>query len=261
MRGKPRGGSSVPDLECPEAIELANQSLPYTGRIHGRKSKPKSHRWQIADPIPTSEKFCDLDGTCLLELRSTGLATVVPPSIHLSGEPIESDGRPSSQVDGGELRKAIAYLAGLTLIARHWPNKREPGTNSPWRFRERCSTGWDDIAVGNCVGAVARTAGDEEIGIPKIPTRRLGRRLNRDATATGRPKLAELFGTTVVAITLVNGSALNPSVHGHHVFIKTKIPLAGPLTDEAFYGLACDAVRTIAPKPKGTQQPFLSNFL
>src|ERR1700675_2381129 len=43
------GGLTDVDLDCLEAIELANAFLPYTGRVHGRKSKPKSHRWYECD--------------------------------------------------------------------------------------------------------------------------------------------------------------------------------------------------------------------
>ncbi len=262
LTGEPSGGLIDTDLDCPEAIELADRFLPYTGRIHGRKSKPKSHRWQIADPIPTSEKFCDLDGTCLLELRSTGLATVVPPSIHLSGEPIEWDSRkPPAKVDGGELRKAIAYLAGLTLIARHWPNKK--GTRNELALAlagTLLRAGWDDIEVGDCVGAVARTAGDEEWVYRKIAARTTRKRLDRDATATGRPKLAELLGAAVVDracqwLGIESIRAWSPRLG------QNKVPWPEPLTDEAFYGLACDAVRTIAPETEGDPAALLVQLL
>ena len=70
--------------------------------IHGRHGKPRSHYWYtVADPPPkAAAKFKDPDKAfykgdgpqdddakvLLLELRSTGGQTVVPPSVHPTGE-------------------------------------------------------------------------------------------------------------------------------------------------------------------------------
>ncbi len=73
------------DLDAPEAVQVADAFLPKTGLVHGRKSKPLSHWWYIANPIPKMERFTALDGTCIVELRSTGGQTIIPPSVHPSG--------------------------------------------------------------------------------------------------------------------------------------------------------------------------------
>ena len=46
--GEPSGWLVDVDLDCDEAIELADQYLPPTAAITGRPSSPKSHRWYIA---------------------------------------------------------------------------------------------------------------------------------------------------------------------------------------------------------------------
>jgi hypothetical protein len=78
-------------------------------------------------------QFIDpLDHTTLVELRglscdgSVGLQTVVPPSIHESGEPIRFEqgfeGIPAN-VDADVLLSAVRRVAALAVLARHWPTK------------------------------------------------------------------------------------------------------------------------------------------
>ena len=74
--------------DCGEACALAPVLLPPTPAIFGRASKPASH-WLYIAPLK-SFKFQDpVDNSTLLELRSTGLQTVFPGSVHPTGELIE----------------------------------------------------------------------------------------------------------------------------------------------------------------------------
>ena len=69
-------------------------------------------------------KFKDLDGTMLLELRSTGCQTIVAPSVHPSGEDYvwhSESGLKMETVDSSVLQKQCMELATATLIARHLP--------------------------------------------------------------------------------------------------------------------------------------------
>jgi hypothetical protein len=81
LLGKPSAGLIDLDLDEPEAIEVAEAFLPPTEMIHGRDSKPSSHRWYQVAKVPAPLKFCDPDGgSCLLEIRSTGQQTkLIPP--------------------------------------------------------------------------------------------------------------------------------------------------------------------------------------
>lgn len=125
--GADSGGLVDIDLDCAEALELADIYLPVTRAVFGRASKPRSHRLYIADGA-VFEKFSDRDdnGKCMLELRSDTAAggrvqTVFPPSIHKdTGEAIEwaSDGDPR-RIDAALLRRAVAWLAVGCLVARH----------------------------------------------------------------------------------------------------------------------------------------------
>jgi hypothetical protein len=80
-----------------------------------------------------TQQFHDpLDRATLIELRgvspdgSIGLQTVVPPSIHESGESVRFeqrfDGTPAN-VDADVLVSAVRKVAAAAVLARHWPTK------------------------------------------------------------------------------------------------------------------------------------------
>src|SRR5437763_1463257 len=80
------------------------------GRVHGRPGNPASHRWYVVDdpPAKASTGFEDLDGKKLIELRSTGAQTLVPPSLHPDLDQLrwEKDGEPA-RVEAGALLRSV----------------------------------------------------------------------------------------------------------------------------------------------------------
>src|SRR3954469_19630775 len=88
LNGAPSQNQIDVDLDCSEALVVADQCLPPTGASFGRPSKPRSHRLYRCDPLPTTTQFRDTDGAMLLEVRSTGTQTLFPPSRHPSGEEV-----------------------------------------------------------------------------------------------------------------------------------------------------------------------------
>jgi hypothetical protein len=164
--------------------------------ISGRESKPKSHRWYIvSDSLPRPEKFADLDGACLLELRSTGQQTIVPPSIHPSGEAIiwYSHGAPAC-VSAGELLRAVRATAAAALLARHWPAQGERDNAALALTGALCRAGWPPERVSDFVGAVAAAAGDEEAGKRASKAAAATRRLENGQPVQGWPTLIKLLG-------------------------------------------------------------------
>src|SRR5215211_494178 len=122
LLGEPSGGLVDVDLDVPEAAKIAGRFLIPT-LTSSRKSAPDSH-WWYSSPGAESEKFKDLDGEMLVELRSTGAQTLVYPSLHPdSGELYEwsHSGLEIAQVTPQELYVACRRLATATLIARHLP--------------------------------------------------------------------------------------------------------------------------------------------
>ena len=125
-------GSADVDLDCLEAVRVAPDFLHDTGMKFGRASKPASHWFYRIDPPVPSEKLTDpIDGQTLLELRcrdkdgSIGHQTVVPPSVHESGEQIRFEpgfDKHPANVDAAELQTAVRTVAAAALLARRWPD-------------------------------------------------------------------------------------------------------------------------------------------
>jgi hypothetical protein len=114
------------DLDCSEALALADIYLPLTGAEFGRASKPKSHRLFLspgasfaafADPLAKDQNV----KATLLELRAgAGHQTIIPPSI-ADGERREwcGDTIAPSAYDAAKLRRRCAYLAMACLLSRY----------------------------------------------------------------------------------------------------------------------------------------------
>jgi len=127
LLGSPSAGLVDVDCDWPEASELAPELLPPTALVHGRASSPGSHWWYrspvTSGALRTRQALRSRKPT-VVELRSTGLMTVVPPSVHPSAELLrwERWGEPAP-VPPGELRLAVARLA-LGAVLRHLGRSR-----------------------------------------------------------------------------------------------------------------------------------------
>jgi Primase C terminal 2 (PriCT-2)/Bifunctional DNA primase/polymerase, N-terminal len=126
VRLGPASGELVDiDLDCTEALALADLYLPATQAEFGRASKLRSHRLFIA-PKATFETFADpVDGSMLLELRADGRdggahQTLFPPSV-ADGERREWHGEviAPAVVSATFLRTAAAWLAVGALVRRY----------------------------------------------------------------------------------------------------------------------------------------------
>jgi hypothetical protein len=138
LLGEPSAGLVDVDLDSAEAVRAAPYLLPSTGMIHGRLGKPRSHYWYVvADPpakasapfkdpdkgyYPEDDRGRADDKVLLLELRSTGGQTLVPPSVHPSGEALSWHVfNEPARVPLDDLRVACSQVAAAALLARHWP--------------------------------------------------------------------------------------------------------------------------------------------
>jgi putative DNA primase/helicase len=130
--------------------------------------KPSSHYWFIS-PNSKSAVWKDVKDTggktaTLVEIRSTGGYTVLPPSGHPSGDVLawEID-RDAMVIDHAELYNFAKYVAISTLLARHWPG---PGARHH--------------AVGHMAGFLLQSGVPEMFVVPIIEAA---------ATAAGDPDL------------------------------------------------------------------------
>jgi putative DNA primase/helicase len=187
------------DLDAPQALAVANAFLSPTTRIHGRNTKPSSHRWYKSPGLSQPKKFSDPDGTCLVEIRTDGQQTLVPPSIHPNGEAIrwEREG-PPAVVDSAQLNRAVALTAAAALVARHWPNRGSRHEASLALHGYLIRFGFREEEAKRFVCVAAQTAGDEEWASRADDGRTTAERLADGMAATGRKRLSELLGKRVV---------------------------------------------------------------
>ena len=261
LLGKPSKGLTDTDLDSPEAIFLAPSFLPHTGRIFGHRSKPESHRLYYWKSTLEPEKFTDVDGTSLIEIRSSGQQTVLPPSIHPSGERIRWTRRKrATRVKARKLRAAVCRVAAGAILARHWP---KPGSRNEAALAlggMLLRAGWEDEEAAEFVGSVAQAANDEEWHARKQAAFGTRKRLDKGGDATGRPTLAELVGAEAVKRACDWLGIGRVEVATRRTTPK-RVPWPEPLSKRAFYGLAGDAVRMIAPESEADPAALLVQIL
>lgn len=127
--GQHSGGLIDIDLDHPKAIRLRSM-LPRTAARHGRPSRPDSHFWYVAtDDLPAYRKFSLPDGSTLMELRSTGHQTVIPPSMHpeqeryvWTGEPWGGSSGPL-RLRGKVLQARVLTMALVATLLDCWPKQ------------------------------------------------------------------------------------------------------------------------------------------
>jgi archaellum biogenesis ATPase FlaH len=210
LLGQPSDGLIDVDLDTPEAVELAGRLLPETSMIHGRPSALCSHFWYQV-PIgecPATAKYVDpTDRASLVELRSTGSQTIVPPSIHPSGEKLRWlephrnevwSVPPSIGTSGDELSGCVAALAAATLLTRHWPGEGSRHDAAVALCGGLLRGGWGIRLTKEFVALVAQVSGDEEHQQRKADAETTQRRLAHDGQIQGWPTLSKLLGKEVV---------------------------------------------------------------
>jgi hypothetical protein len=205
LLGEPSCGLIDVDLDSTEAIVLADAILPATGMISGRASSPCSHRWYICDPLIGTAKFLDplLSNTderaMIVELRSTGGQTVVPPSIHPTGENYIWHGELTpSTVSGDDLLKGVRELAACALIARHWKRGQRHDTSlalAGTLLRAK----WPRIRVERFIRLAATAANDEEVDDRVRSVETTEQKIISGQKVKASYSLVDLIGVKVVA--------------------------------------------------------------
>ena len=130
LLGEPSDWLVDVDLDHPRAVALAEQFLPPTPAIFGRPSKRRSHwLYRVSAPVAT-KKYRSKSAGMIVEVRSTGAQTVLPPSTHEKGEAIcwEDETAEPALVDPQELLDAAKLLADTVLAEL---GERKPPANQP----------------------------------------------------------------------------------------------------------------------------------
>jgi hypothetical protein len=240
--GAASGGLVDVDLDCPEARAAAPLVLPPTDLIGGRESAPDSHWWYAVEDPPAKASDAYLDPTAaatLLELRSTGGQTVVPPSMypadpekghtdpercvwHHHGEP--------AHVSIERLRTAVRGVAAAALLGRYWPPSRRHAAALALAGGLR-RAGWLEEPAVTFVTAVCAAARDSEVANRVGCVRDTFARAV-DEHVTGWPTLAKSLGDRGEAISGCVTEWLGISPGGRRPSgdpnIRDRLPAAAP---------------------------------
>jgi hypothetical protein len=199
MMGEPSHGLVDIDLDCPQALALAPHLLPPTGATFGRRSKPRSHWLYNCDPPPETKQFQTKADGMLVELRSTGAQTMFPPSVHPSGEPVTWEGEDAPmRIDSGPLLRAIGDLAGMSLLARHWPAETGRYNTEGALIGALLRAGRSQEQVVQLLNALRATAGPAPRHPPEKIVERMAQKLATGQRVPGLVKLREHLGPDVV---------------------------------------------------------------
>ncbi|QGZ16745.1 DNA primase/polymerase [Microbacterium phage Dewdrop] len=137
LLGEPSGGLIDVDLDHPKTRRLKDHFLPRTPMRSGRAGRPGSHYWFMAEEgtlqgyrkYTMPKKPDGKMGDVIVEYRSTGGQSVIPPSIHPTGEEYRWEGEPWGGKDGAQvihgrkLAVQVATLALATVLLDQWPQQ------------------------------------------------------------------------------------------------------------------------------------------
>lgn len=206
--GEPSNGLVDVDLDHPRAHRLRDHFLPKTGMRSGRTGRPLTHYWyQVEGEIPSKRAYKMPDRSVSVELRSDGHQTVIPPSIHPSGEFYQWEGDPwggevgPTVVDGKKLAVQVALLGLGSVLLDAWPTQGSRHeaylalAGGLLRYGDQVHPWWDrNLPV--LIGALATATHDEDGAETRIKEvmETTRKRLRAGGEAVGFPKLAELVG-------------------------------------------------------------------
>lgn len=109
------------DFDWTDGIQMARRLLPKTGFGFGRTSRIISHAFYTTSLPQVSKEFADITGKGFVELRGTkidgtvGLQTMLPPSVHPSGETVELRTDDDIKHDDSVPRRVTLYAIACIL--------------------------------------------------------------------------------------------------------------------------------------------------
>ena len=137
LLGEPSNGLIDIDLDHPKTRRLKEYFLPPTAMKSGRAGRPGSHYWYVAElgTLQGYRKFTmpktndGKVGDVIVEYRSTGGQSVIPPSVHPTGEDYRWEGEPwggasgPAVINGRVLQVQVATLALCVVLLDQWPTQ------------------------------------------------------------------------------------------------------------------------------------------
>jgi P4 family phage/plasmid primase-like protien len=194
------------DLDCPEALALADWFFPQTQAVFGRQATPTSHRLYISpELVATAGKaalqFEDPDAGSdkgmLIELRCGGggkaAQTVFPGSVHPSSQPVAwARFDEAATVPGDALLESAKLVAAACLLVRGFPGQGLKHNAALVLSGFLVRLGWSEDKVHYFLEAVFSVAGANTEALRCVAT--AFERFDKDEPLAGYPKLKEVYG-------------------------------------------------------------------
>jgi hypothetical protein len=199
--GDPSNGLVDVDCDSDLMAQAARELLPHT-LSHCRPSRPHSHYWfRVIDPKTGAwatpdgtRRYTGLTGGNLAELRGAKAQTVVPPSVHPSGEVLAwvDPHRPVMALTLDEIEGPFRSAMIAAVLAEHWPAaNRHAFSGHLGGFLAKYI---EPNIIERLVRVAARLAKDEEPDDRARFARESGDKMRGGAKVTGAPKVREAMG-------------------------------------------------------------------
>ncbi|SLL40202.1 bifunctional DNA primase/polymerase [Caldicellulosiruptor bescii] len=193
------------DIDHPAANKIVDLYLPIDTLKFGRATKPLSHLLYFSENCKSLKrdfKFSNqTEKTTIVEIRSTGQQTMIPPSIHPdTKEELRFVGelKEPLKIEADLLTAAVNKIAAATLIGLHWYEGQ----------RQDCAlalaggllrAGWSEEEAEKFIQAVCLVADDEESKKRIKTVIQTAKKQEENKATTGWRRLAQLIGNEVVA--------------------------------------------------------------
>lgn len=219
------------DLDCPEALAVAPFiSGPKTQRVAGRKSNPSSHYFFELSGEFTQTTFPDPfrkgkdERKMLIELRGKGNQTVVPPSVHETGEAYQWYKKGEfGKASYADVLRWTSKIAAAALLMRYW-TARVSARLGLIGMLARAE--WPEEETLEFVSAVIRFADPDDLKEVKGNVANCYHRVEGDGEAFGQPTLREKLGDKgkLIVKTIADWLGLNRAISQGMICTKEGVP-------------------------------------
>jgi hypothetical protein len=180
------------DIDDERLLGLAKYILPPSGLVFGRASKRSSHYLYKSDH--QEKKKYTFGKKTLIEIRSKGCQTVVPPSVHIKGEAITWERRESlTKTSSEQITQCAGLLAFTSIILNYYPSisgERNDVCDAITGVLLRAGFGTEEIDT--TITFIAQHCGDEEYR-KRAKAKTIKKNLDEKKKVLGLPALQKLL--------------------------------------------------------------------